>query len=110
MTKVLNGGLVRPGVMPRILGPWVVLTIEPSHLEFRMRFRWLSRCFGPWRLERSVIRAVYPGRMHTLDPWGRVDFLAEEIMPWAFLTQWPFDVLDAAKELGYPVQYDDRIP
>ncbi|MBT8162631.1 MULTISPECIES: hypothetical protein [Arthrobacter] len=96
--------------MTRIMGAWVVLTIKPSHLEFRMRFRLLARLFGPWRLERAAVRDVYPGRLHALDPWGRVNFLAGEIMPWAFLTQRPFDVLDAAKELGYPVRYDDRIP
>jgi hypothetical protein len=110
MTYVFKGGLERPGVMTRIMGPWVVLTVEASDIEFRMRFRWLARFFGPWRLERSVIRDVYPGRPNALSPWVRVNFLAEEIMPWAFLTQWPLDVLDAAKELGYPARYDDQIP
>ncbi len=75
-----------------------------------MRFRWLARFFGPWQLKRSVIRDVYPGHLHALDPWARVNFLAEEIMPWTFLTQWPVDVLEAAEMLGYPVRYDDQIP
>lgn len=109
MTYVFRGGLVRPGALTRILGPWVVLKLHPTHLEFCMRFRWLARVFGPWRLERSVIRDVYPGRPNALSPWGRVNFLGEEIMPWSFLTQWPLDVLEAADKLGYPVRYDDRI-
>lgn len=110
MAYSFKGGLVRPGAMTRILGPWVVLTLDTSHLEFRMRFRWLDRVFGPWRLERSAIRDVYPGRPNALSPWGRVNFLGGDIMPWSFLTQWPMGVLDAAAKLGYPVRYDDRIP
>lgn len=110
MTHVYKGGLVRPGAMTRILGPWVVLKLHTTHLEFGMRFRWLARAFGPWRLERSAIRDVYLGRPNALSPWGRVNFLGEENMPWSFLTQWPLDVLEAAEKLGYPVRYDDRIP
>ena len=105
MAYEFKGGLTRPGVMTGILGPWVVLTLDTSHLEFRMRFRWLARLFGPWRLERSAIREVYVDRPNALDPWVKVNFLGEENMPWSFLAQWPMDVLDAAAELGYPVRH-----
>ncbi|WP_284982460.1 hypothetical protein [Arthrobacter sp. efr-133-TYG-118] len=63
-----------------------------------LRFRWLAHFFGRWRLERSAVRDVYPGRPNGLDPWVRVNFLGEETMPWSFLTQWPQDVLGAAEE------------
>jgi hypothetical protein len=105
MTIRFKGGLERPGVMTRILGPWVVLTLDSSYLEFRMRFRWLSRFFGPWRLERSAIREVYLGRPNALAPWAKVNFLGQENMPWSFLAQWPEEVLDAAESLGYPVRH-----
>lgn len=105
MTYVFRGGLERPGKMARILGPWVVLTLETSHLEFRMRFDWAARFIGPWRLERSAIREVYLGRPDALAPWSRVNFLGEENMPWSFLAQRPLDVIEAAEALGYPVQH-----
>jgi hypothetical protein len=59
---------------------------------------------GPWQLERSAIRDLYPGRPNALSPWGRVNFLSKENLPWSFLTQWPLDVLEAAEEPGYPVR------
>ena len=105
MAYVFKGGLTRPGVMTGILGPWVVLTLDTSHLEFRMRFRWLARLFGPWRLERSAIREVYVDRPHALESWVSVNFLGEENMAWSFLAQWPEDVMKAAEKLGYPVRY-----
>ena len=104
MTYVFKGGLERPGKMTRILGPWVLLILDDSHIEFRMRFRWLARLAGPWRVERSAIREVYSGRLKVLVR-AQVNFLAEENMPWTFLTQRPMDVLDAAAELGYPVRH-----
>jgi len=70
-----------------------------------MRFRWLARLFGPWRLERSAIREVYVDRPHALDHWVNVNFLGEENMPWSFLAQRPEDVMEAAEKLGYPVRY-----
>lgn len=105
MAYVFKGGLTRPGVMTRVLGPWVVLTLDTSHFEFRMRFRWLARFFGPWRLERSEIREVYMGRPTALAPWVEVNFLGRENMPWSFLAQWPHEVLEAAETLGYPVRH-----
>lgn len=100
------GGLERPGKLTRILGPWVRLTMDDSHLEFTLRFRWLARLFGPWRLERSVIREVYQGRESLIAPWVTVNFLGEENMPWSFLA-WQQGVLEAAEKLGYPVRRDD---
>lgn len=105
MAYVFKGGLTRPGVMTRVLGTWVVLTLDASHLEFRMRFRWLARFFGPWRLERSAIREVYMSHPTALAPWVEVNFLGQENMPWSFLAQWPHAVLEAAETLGYPVRH-----
>ena len=104
MTYVFKGGLERPGKMTRILGPWVLLILDDSHIEFRMRFRWLTRFAGPWRVERASIREVYLGRLNVLTP-AQVEFLAEENMPWTFLARSPQDVLDAAEGLGYPVRH-----
>ncbi|MDO5863466.1 MULTISPECIES: hypothetical protein [Paenarthrobacter] len=103
MTYVFKGGLERPGKMTRILGPWVLLSLNESHIEFQMRFRWLARLAGPWRIERSAIRRVYLGRLNVLTP-AQVNFLAEENMPWTFLARTPQAVLDAAEKLGYPVR------
>jgi hypothetical protein len=105
MTENFRGGLVRPSGL-RILGPWVVLTPTSSHLEFQMRFRWLGRLFGPWRMDRAVIREVYLSPPRALDPWLRVNFLGEESLPWSFLTERPQDVLRLLGELGYPVRVD----
>jgi hypothetical protein len=93
--------------MTRILGPWVLLILDDSYIEFRMRFRWLARFAGPWRVERSAIREVYLGRLNVLAP-SQVEFLAEENMPWAFPSRSPDAVLEAAEILGYPVRYDDK--
>jgi hypothetical protein len=108
MTYVFEGGLERPGKMTRVLGPWVLLILDDSHIEFRMRFRWLARFAGPWRVERSAIREVYLGRLNVLAP-AQVNFLAEKNMPWTFLARSPQAVLEAAEELGYPVRYDNQI-
>ncbi len=108
MTYVFKGGLERPGKMIRILGPWVLLTLHDSYIEFRMRFPWLGRFAGPWRVERSAIRAVYLGRLNVLAP-AQVEFLAEENMPWTFPSRSPAAVLEAAEKLGYPVRYDDQV-
>lgn len=106
MTYVFKGGLERPGKMTRVLGPWVLLILDDSHIEFQMRFRWLARFAGPWRVERSAIREVYLGRLGAVP--AQVNFLAEENMPWTFLARSPQPVLEAAEELGYPVRHDDR--
>ncbi|MGO4860286.1 hypothetical protein [Arthrobacter sp. 2MCAF14] len=108
MTYVFEGGLERPGKMNRVLGPWVLLILDDSHIEFQMRFRWLARFAGPWRVERSAVREVYLGRSNVLTP-AKVNFLAEENMPWTFIPRSPQAVLEAAEELGYPVRYDDQI-
>ena len=108
MTYIFKGGLERPGKMTRILGPWVLLILDDSHIEFRMRFRWLARFAGPWRLERSAVREVYLGRWNVLTP-AQVNFLAMENMPWTFLAGSPQAVLEAAEELGYPVRHGDQI-
>lgn len=47
MTYMFKGGLERPGKLIRILGPWVLLILDDSHIEFRMRFRWLAHFAGP---------------------------------------------------------------
>jgi len=72
-----------------------------------MRFRWLARLIGPWRIERSDIREVYFGRLNVLAPWVEVNFLAAENMPWSFLARTPQAVFDAAAELGYPVRIEN---
>ncbi|MFB9714406.1 hypothetical protein [Arthrobacter methylotrophus] len=61
MTETFNGGLARLGKMIRVLGPWIVLTPSASHLDFEMRYNWMRRFFGPWRLERAGVREVYIG-------------------------------------------------
>lgn len=108
MTYEFRGGFEIPGRF-RIQGPWAILAVSPSELEFRQRSRWWARHFGPWRLERSAVRAIYPGRPHVIYNWTRINFLAEENMPWVFLAEWPEGVLGALKELGYPVRPDDPI-
>ncbi|BCW43955.1 hypothetical protein StoSoilB5_11390 [Arthrobacter sp. StoSoilB5] len=108
MEYVFRGGLAIPGRF-RIIGPWVILSMSPSQLEFRLRSRWLARYFGPWRLQRSAVRDIYPGRPHVLYSWTRINFLADDNMPWMFLAEWPEGVLGAAKELGYPARFDTRI-
>ncbi len=40
--------------------------------------------------------------------WAPVNFLAEENMPWIFLSEWPEGVLGAAEELAYPVRHQSR--
>ena len=107
MTYIFKGGLERPGKMTRILGSWVLLILDDSHIEFRMRFRWLASFAGPWRVERSDIREVYLGRLNVLAPWVDVNFLAEENMPWTFLARTPQAVLEAAEKLGYPVRIEN---
>jgi|SRR5690242_13499642 hypothetical protein len=109
MTYVFRGGLSIPGRF-RIQGPWVILTMSASQLEFRPRSRWWARRFGPWRLERSAVREIYPGRPHFIFSWTPVNFLAKENMPWIFMAEWPEGVLGAAEGLGYPVRYGDQIP
>lgn len=104
MTETFHGGLERPGKLIRVNGPWIVLVPTSSHLDFQMRFRWLRRLFGPWRLERSAVREVYMSPPRALAPWIKVNLLAEENMPWSFLTQHPYDVLACLERLGYPVR------
>lgn len=104
MTQSFKGGLERPGKLMRISGPWVVLVPTSSHIEFQMRFRWLRRFFGPWRVERSTIREVYVNPPNALAAWIRVNLLADENMPWSFLTEHPYDVLECLERLGYPVR------
>lgn len=106
MTENFKGGLILPSGL-RILGPWVALTPTSSHLEFQMRFRWLRHLFGPWGMDREVVREVYLNSGGALDPWFRVGFLGEENLPWSFLTQKPYDVLRRMEQLGYPVRTDD---
>lgn len=103
MTENFKGGLEIPSKM-RILGPWVVLTPATSHLDFQMRFSWLGRLFGPWRLERPAVREVYMSPPTALAPFIRVNILAEENMPWSFLTEHPYDVLECLGRLGCPVR------
>lgn len=105
MTFVFKGGLERPGKMTRVLGPWVLLVLDETHIEFRMRFRWLARFGGPWRIEGSAVREVYLGP-RTVAAATQVNFLAGENMPWTFLTPEPQAVMEAAETLGYPVLYD----
>lgn len=108
MDYVFRGGFEIPGRF-RIQGPYVILTMTASQLEFRHRSRWLARRIGPWRLERSTVREIYPGRTHPIFLWVPIHFLAKENMPWTFLAEWPEGVLGAAKELGYPVRLDTQI-
>ncbi|MCZ9882719.1 hypothetical protein [Arthrobacter sp. B2a2-09] len=103
MTETFNGGLARPGKMMGVLGPWIVLTPSASHLDFRMRFNWMERFFGPWRLERAGVREVYMSRRTALNPLS-ANILAEGNMPWTFYTEHPFDVLECLDRLGYPVR------
>ncbi|MBT8162632.1 MULTISPECIES: hypothetical protein [Arthrobacter] len=103
-----RGGFAIPGRF-RIEGPWAILTMSASQLEFRPRSRWWARHFGPWRLEHPTVRTVYPGGTHPVFLWVRINFLAQTNMPWVFMTQWPEGVLGAAEQLGYPVMYDDPI-
>jgi hypothetical protein len=108
MTYEFRGGFEIPGRF-RVQGPWVILAVSPSELEFRPRSRWWARRLGPWRLERSAVRAIYPGRTHPIFLWVPIHFLAKENMPWTFLAEWPEGVLGALTELGYPVRPDDPI-
>ena len=108
MDYVFRGGFEIPGRF-RIQGPYVILTMTAAQLEFRPRSRWLARRIGPWRLERSAVREIYPGRTHPIFLWVPIHFLAKENMPWTFLAEWPEGVLGAAKGLGYPVRFDTQI-
>jgi hypothetical protein len=103
MAKSFNGGLFIPGKIWG-QGPWVVLTPTSSHLEFQMRFRWLRRFFGPWRMDRAMVREVYVSKPRALDPSLRVNFLGEDSMPWTFMTETPQDILRCVEQLGYPVR------
>lgn len=79
---------------------WVILAMSASELEFWPRSRWWARHFGPWRLERSDVREIYPGRPHPFYSWTPVNFVAQENMPWIFMAEWPERVLGAAEQLG----------
>ena len=103
MTHQFRGGLEWPGKLQRVSGPWILMTATGSSIEFSMRFRWLRRFFGPWRVERAAVREVYVTRMGALAPWTRVRILGQENMPWCFLTQRPYEVLGYLERLGYPV-------
>jgi hypothetical protein len=103
MSQSFNGGLVIPWKISG-QGPWIRLNMSSSYLEFEMRFRLLRRFFGPWRMDHSTVREVYLSKPKALDPSFRVNFLGEENLPWAFLTQHPYEVLECARQLGYPVR------
>lgn len=106
MTRQFQGGLEWPGKLQRVSGPWILMTATGSSIVFSVRFRWLERFFGPWRVERSAVRKVYVTPPNGLAPWTRVRILAQENMPWCFLTQRPYAVLDYLERLGYPVGSD----
>lgn len=106
---VFRGGFEIPGLF-RIQGPWVILTMTASQLEFRPRSRWWARHFGPWLSRAFRCPRGLSGPPASLYSWGRVNFLAKENMPGTFLAEWPEGVLGAAEELGYPVRHDDRKP
>ena len=106
MTESFNGGLFIQGKIWG-QGPWVVLTPTGSYLEFQMRFRWLRRFFGPWRMDRATVREVYMSKPRALDPSLRVNFLGADNMPWTFMTERPYEVIRCVQRLGYPVRSED---
>lgn len=94
MTECFNGGLFIPGKLWG-QGPW------------EMRFRWLRRFFGPWRMDRESVREVYMSKPRALDPSPRVNFLGADNMPWTFMTERPHEVIRCVQRLGYPVRSED---
>jgi hypothetical protein len=102
MADSFNGGLLIPWKM-WVQGPWLVLTPTETCLEFQTRSRWLRRLFGPWRMDRAVVREVYMSKPRALDPSLRVNFLGEENLPWTFMTERPYEIIACLERLGYPV-------